>query len=284
MVMGIGMRISEMGQKFGSPFHSLEFVDHSLSIFPKIKKVDTNPSRIEVENKNWDEEACGIGKVPDDVLIEILVRAGVREWTQISCVKKQWASLFHCECFWQAAIVFNYPLSLSQSQTWPGPIAPPPSPNNSKRRFIALYISQHIFPSHPQIDEIVGHTYLFLKHQLQLSIMPPHNGILHGTMIDQFIACGKSRDVANELASRIWLAVLDNLEENHRTFSLLKRLAQEGDVFLPYPYTISVKVQWRVFEKLFTDFRDCLKHVDYYDMLACAKSRFHPIPSAWLGY
>ncbi|PNX56110.1 hypothetical protein L195_g049710, partial [Trifolium pratense] len=114
--------------------------------------------------------------------------------------------------------------------------------------------------------------------------MPPHSGILHGTMIDQFIGCGKSRDVAHELASRVWLAVLDNLEENHHTFCLLKRLAQEGDqVFLPYPYTRSIKVQWRVFEKLFTDFRDCFNHeVDYYDMLACAKSRFQPIPSAWL--
>lgn len=55
-------------------------------------------------------------------------------------------------------------------------------------------------------------------------------------------------------------------------------------VFLPYPYTRSVKVQWRVFEKLFTDFRDCFDRVDYYDLLACAKSRFQPIPSAWLGY
>lgn len=47
---------------------------------------------------------------------------------------------------------------------------------------------------------------------------------------DQFIACGKSRDMAHELASQIWLAVLDNLEENEHTFLILKRLAQEGDV------------------------------------------------------
>ncbi|XP_054785179.1 uncharacterized protein LOC129291710 isoform X2 [Prosopis cineraria] len=149
---------------------------------------------------------------------------------------------------------------------------------------MAFYISKQIFAVDGEVDEIVGHTYLFLKEQLQLSIMPPHSGILHGTVIDQFIACGKSRDLAHELASLIWLAVLDNLEENERTFTLLKRLAQEGDVFLPYPYTRSVKVQWRVFEKLFTDFRDCLNHVDYYDTLACAKSRFQPIPSAWLGF
>ncbi|KAK7255010.1 hypothetical protein RIF29_28409 [Crotalaria pallida] len=229
-----------------------------------------------------DDDLIGIGKLPDHVLIEILVRAGVSEWPQTSCVNKHWASLFRSQCFWQAALSFTYPFA-DPSTTWPGPIPPPDS---SKRRFMALYISEHILASDPQIqvDEIVGHTYLFLKEQLQLSIMPPHSGILHGTVIDQFIACGKSRDIAHELASRIWLAVLDNLEENHHTFYLLKRLAREGDIFLPYPYTKSVKVQWRVFEKLFTDFRDCFNHVDYYDILACAKSRFQPIPSTWLGY
>lgn len=51
------------------------------------------------------------------------------------------------------------------------------------RRFIALYITQHLFASDPQIDEVVGHSYLFLKEQLQLSVMPPHSGILHGTII-----------------------------------------------------------------------------------------------------
>lgn len=58
-------------------------------------------------------------------------------------------------------------------------------PNNSKRRFIALYISQHIFASDPP-HEILGHTYLFLKDQLQPSIMPPHSGILHGTIIGMY--------------------------------------------------------------------------------------------------
>lgn len=49
-------------------------------------------------------------------------------------------------------------------------------------------------------------------------------------LADQFIACGKSRDIAHELASQIWLAVLDNLEDNEHTFLILKRLALEGDV------------------------------------------------------
>lgn len=49
-------------------------------------------------------------------------------------------------------------------------------------------------------------------------------------LTDQFIACGKSRDLAHDLASLIWLAVIDNLEENEHTLALLKRLAREGDV------------------------------------------------------
>lgn len=47
---------------------------------------------------------------------------------------------------------------------------------------------------------------------------------------DQFIACGKSREKAYELASIIWLAVIDNLDDTEQTFYLLKRLALEGDV------------------------------------------------------
>lgn len=219
------------------------------------------------------------GKLPDHLLIEIFIRIPVLEWAQVSCVKKQWANLFREECLWQAALNRTYP-STSHAKRWPGPIPR----GSSRRRYEALYVSRHIFSLNGEIDEIVGHTYLFLKEQLQRSTVPPPSGILHGTIIDQFIACGKSRDMAHELASQIWLAVLDNLEENEHTFLILKRLAQEGDVFLPYPYTRSIKVQWRVFEKLLTDFRDCYSHVDYYDVLASAKSKFQPIPSAWLGF
>ncbi|KAL5068012.1 hypothetical protein RYX36_018899 [Vicia faba] len=43
--------------------------------------------------------------------------------------------------------------------------------------------------------------------------------------IDQFISCGKSRGVAHELVSRIWLAVLDNLEEFSRAVEQ-KQVAQ----------------------------------------------------------
>ncbi|CAL5439295.1 unnamed protein product [Camellia sinensis] len=222
------------------------------------------------------------GKLPDHLLIEIFIRVPISEWLQLSCVKKQWANLFREECLWHAALLRTFPLA-GHATRWPGPI-----PRGlSKRRYTALYISKHIFSLDDELDEIVGHTYLFLKEQLEISTMPPPASILHGTIIDdiyQFIACGKSRDKVHELASLIWLAVIDNLEENEQTFLLLKRLALEGDVFLPYPYSRSEKVQWRVFEKLFTDFRDCFNHNDYYDVLACAKHKFQPIPAAWLGY
>ncbi|XP_052181418.1 uncharacterized protein LOC127794406 isoform X2 [Diospyros lotus] len=229
-------------------------------------------------------------KLPDHLLIEIFIRVPISEWVQISCVKKQWAKLFQEECLWQAALLRNFPLA-GHAKRWPGPIPQGLSRRFTSdvhslffRRYTALYISKHIFSLDDEFNEIVGHTYLFLKEQLEISTMPPPAGILHGTIIDQFIACGKSRDKANELASYIWLAVIDNLEENEETFLLLKRLALEGDVFLPYPYSRSQQVQWRVFEKLFTDFRDCFNHQDYCDMLARAKLRFQPIPSTWLGY
>lgn len=76
--------------------------------------------------------------------------------------------------------------------------------------------------------------------------------ILLGELADQFIACGKSRDTAHELASKIWLAVLDNLEENEQTFILLKRLALEGDVschletlFISYPLLRLTETIWK---------------------------------------
>lgn len=70
----------------------------------------------------------------------------------------------------------------------------------------------------------------FLLIFCRVCLLTPHKGKNILFLSDQFIACGKSRDMAHELASRIWLAVLDNLEENERTFLLLKRLALEGDV------------------------------------------------------
>ncbi|KAI3882616.1 hypothetical protein MKX03_007560 [Papaver bracteatum] len=67
----------------------------------------------------------------------------------------------------------------------------------------------------------------------------------------------------------IWLAVIDNLDESEKTFLLLIGILLRREM---------------VFEKLFTDFGDCFDGMDYYDILACAKLRFQPIPSPWLGY
>ncbi|KAE8772934.1 hypothetical protein D1007_54998 [Hordeum vulgare] len=174
--------------------------------------------------------------------------------------------MFRGEYLWQTAIARKWPLAGFRKR-WPGPIPR----GSARRRFQALYVSENLVPSGGEIDELVGHTYLYLKEQLERLAVPP-SSILHGTIIDQFIACGRTGEKAHELASNIWIAVIDNLEENQQTFMLLKHLAQEGDFFLPFPYSRSYKVLWRVFDKLFTDFRDCFSGADYHEALAGAKS------------
>ncbi|CAN6211155.1 unnamed protein product [Urochloa humidicola] len=202
-----------------------------------------------------------IGRLPEHLLVEIFVHLPVCEWVQVACVNKQWASIFQGDCLWQTAIARNWP-SAGLRKRWPGPIPR----GSARRRFQALYVSENLVPSGGEIDELVGHTYLYLKEQLERPDMPP-SSILHGTVIDQFIAC-----------------VIDGLEENQQTFLLLKHLAREGEFFLPFPYSRSYKVLWRVFDKLFTDFRDCFSGADYHDALSTAKSRFQPVPSTWLGH
>ncbi|XP_051135317.1 uncharacterized protein LOC127254312 isoform X1 [Andrographis paniculata] len=167
---------------------------------------------------------CPFAKLPDHLLIEIFIRVPVLEWTQLSTVSKYWSNLFREECLWHAAIVRCFPLA-GEGKRWPGPIPR----GMSKRRFFALYTGKCIYSLDDELCEIVGHTYLFLKEELEISTMPAPSGILHGTIIDQFIACGKSRDRAHELASLIWLAVIENLDDNYQTFLLLKRLAFEAE-------------------------------------------------------
>ncbi|KAJ3676845.1 hypothetical protein LUZ60_002569 [Juncus effusus] len=225
-------------------------------------------------------EEGSIEILPDHILVEIFIKLPACQWAPIASVSKRFATIFRSDFLWDSAIAHTWPRSVHMKK-WPGPI-----PRCSgRRRYVALYISEKIIGTENEIDEIVGHIYLYLKDQLEISISPPPSSILHGTIIDQFIACGRSRDRAHELASQIWIAVINNLEENNCTFFLLKRLAQEGDIFLPYPYSRSYEVLWRVFDKLFTDFRDCFNNCsDYYDVLGFAKSRFLPLPSTWLGY
>ena len=52
------------------------------------------------------------------------------------------------------------------------------------RRFQALYVSENLVQSGGEIDELVGHTYLYLKEQLERPTMPP-SSILHGTIIGE---------------------------------------------------------------------------------------------------
>lgn len=84
-----------------------------------------------------------IARLPDHLLIEIFIRVPASEWAQISCVKKHWASLFRCECLWQAALAKNFP-SAYQAKRWPGPI-----PRGLSRRYhfslkqFVLQLSQH---------------------------------------------------------------------------------------------------------------------------------------------
>ncbi|VVA99016.1 unnamed protein product [Arabis nemorensis] len=81
------------------------------------------------------------------------------------------------------------------------------------------------------VDEMLGHIYLFLKDQLELSTTPS-SGLLIG-------------------------------------FSSVSIYARP------------IKVQWKVFEKLFVDFRD----TEYYDhLIGIAKKKFQTIPYLWLGY
>lgn len=250
-----------------------------------VKTTETSSLRNSVmqeESMSAEAEESGFDSLPDHLLIEVFVRLPTSDWAAASCIQKRCADLFRGESLWQVALIKRWP-SVDRKKRWPGPIGR----GSSKRRYTALYISKNIF-SFSGLDgdtnELAGHVYLFLKEQLELSVTPLSYGLLHGTIIDQFLACGKARDTAHELASKVWLAVINSLEENEHTFHLLMRITKEWEVFLPYPYYESHAVQWRLFERLFTDFRDCLTQMDYYDVLSCAKYKFELIPPTWLGY
>ena len=79
---------------------------------------------------------------------------------------------------WRIVALFGYHLAVV---LWP-------SNKNSFlghfRRFQALYVSENLVPSGGEIDELVGHTYLYLKEQLEHPAMPP-SSILHGTIIGE---------------------------------------------------------------------------------------------------
>lgn len=252
------------------------------------RSLNSNDSSTKIQTASCglqpDSEEGGIDymdKLPDHLLIEILVRVPTSDWIVAACVKKRWGAIFQGDGLWQTALIRRWP-GAGNAKRWPGPIGR----GSAKRRFTALNVSSSLLfqNSKSEVDEMAGHVYLYLKEQLELATLPLSYGLLHGTIIDQFLACGKNSEEAHDVASQIWVAVLGNLEETERTFHLLMRIAEEWEVFLPFPYSKSHAVQWRLFERLFTDFRDCLSQFDYFNVLSRAKHKFDLIPATWLGY
>ncbi|KAH7425097.1 hypothetical protein KP509_11G039900 [Ceratopteris richardii] len=217
----------------------------------------------------------------DHLVVEVLTRVPVANWASAACVRKSWAVFFGGEMLWEAALAKQWP-NARNDRRWPGAI----QQGSQKRRYIALFVSKSLFSfedKYGDIDELAGHAYLFLKEQLQVPT-PMSYGFLQRTIIDQLLACGEESDIAHKLAAHVWVAVISNLEENEHTFRLLMQMVEEWEAFLPYPYSKSHAVQWRLFERLFTDFRDCLSATDYYSALTRAKDKFEFLPATWLGY
>jgi len=70
------------------------------------------------------EEESGedyIDKLPDHLLVEILVRVRTSDWITAACVRKRWAAMFAGDGFWQTALIRKWPGSGS-AKRWPGPI------------------------------------------------------------------------------------------------------------------------------------------------------------------
>ena len=57
---------------------------------------------------------------------------------------------------------------------------------------------------------------------------------------DQFLACGKQGSIAHELASQIWLAVIDNLDDSEKTFHLLMRIVEEWEVIFHLFFVLTI--------------------------------------------
>lgn len=64
---------------------------------------------------------------------------------------------------------------------------------------------------------------------------------------DQLIVSGKSKEEADELVTKIWLALLDNIEDTKHTFLVLKSIAQEYDVrskHKSFLFFVEKKLNW----------------------------------------
>jgi hypothetical protein len=101
---------------------------------------DCNPHVVRV----MDEEEGGfdhLDKLPDHLLIEILVRVRAEDWLASACVKKRWASLFRGDGLWQTALMKRWP-GAGSAKRWPGPIS-----QGSTKRWVAglmLFVFCHL--------------------------------------------------------------------------------------------------------------------------------------------
>jgi hypothetical protein len=73
-----------------------------------------------------------IDKLPDHLLIEILVRVHTSDWIAAACVKKRWAAIFQGDGLWQTALIKRWP-GAGSAKRWPGPIG-----RGSTKRYDAM--------------------------------------------------------------------------------------------------------------------------------------------------
>ena len=100
---------------------------------------DSNPHVVRVmdEEEGFDH----LDKLPDHLLIEILVRVRAEDWLASACVKKRWASLFRGDGLWQTALMKRWP-GAGSPKRWPGPIS-----QGSTKRWVAglmLFVFCHL--------------------------------------------------------------------------------------------------------------------------------------------
>lgn len=93
---------------------------------------DSKPHAVRVMDE--EEGIDHLDKLPDHLLIEILVRVRAEDWLASACVKKRWASLFRGDGLWQRALTRRWP-GAGSDKRWPGPIS-----RGSTKRWVAGFM------------------------------------------------------------------------------------------------------------------------------------------------
>lgn len=93
-----------------------------------------------VSEQRWyalgDEDTGYFEKLPEHLLIEILVRVATSDWIAAACVKRGWAAIFRGDGLWQTALNRRWP-GAGSLKRWPGPIG-----RGSTKRYVAELIYQ----------------------------------------------------------------------------------------------------------------------------------------------